>query len=158
MLTAAICHPTVSDGYVIITLDARPRHMHTGYFLHFPPFYLEIGSVVLGCVCILAMAEDLSLFPVLGLKVDQSRQLQSENSTVEITVCSPPMEFSVVFCFSLACLFCFSLTAGLGQVFTYSCGGTLYKVAFIFPTCKHLLTSQVSPKILHAVGLESDGL
>lgn len=115
MLTAAICHPTVSDRYVIITLDARPRHMHTGYFLHFPPFYLEIGSVVLGCVCTLTVVEDLSLFPLLDPKVDQSQQLQSENSIVEITLCSLPMEFSVVFCFSLACLFCFSPWPGWGK-------------------------------------------
>lgn len=59
-----------------------------------------------------------SVFPVLSLKVDGSRQLQSENSIVEITVCSPPMEFSVVFCFALACLFCFFPTARLGEVFT----------------------------------------
>lgn len=153
MLTAAICHPTVSDGYVIITLDARPRHMHTGYFLHFPPFYLEIGSVVLGCVCILAVAEDLSLFSVLGPKVDQSRQLQSKNSIVEITICSPPMEFSVVFCFSLACLFCSSPRPGWKKCLLTAVAELCIRWPLSSP-----LVSISSPKILHAVGLESDGL
>lgn len=56
LLTAAVCHPTVSDRCVAVMLYARPRHTHTDYFLHFPPFYLEIGGVVLGCVWILAVA------------------------------------------------------------------------------------------------------
>lgn len=98
-----------------------------------------------------------SVFPVLSLKVNGSRQLQSENSIVEITVCSPPMEFSVVLCFALACLFCFFPRQVEGSVH-YSCGRTLYKVAFIFSALKHLLTPQVSPKILHTLGLESGSL
>lgn len=93
---------------------------------------------------------------MLSLKVDGSRQLQSENSIVEITVCSPPVEFSVVFCFfsSLVC-FAFSHCQVGGRVH-YNCDRTLYKAAFIFSTL--LLTPQVSPKILHALGLESDNL